>query len=258
MKVERILAPNPSVMTGSGTNTWMVSSAGEAIVIDPGPVLPDHLEAIHRALVGFEPSAVLVTHAHPDHAPMADRLAAELGVPSIGAAPGPDFSPTRIVADGDVVAFGTLHVVAVATPGHTPDSTCFRIGTSLFTGDHIMGGSTVIVEDMAAYLNSLHTLRDTGLTILYPGHGEVIEEPDAVISDYIAHRLEREAQILAAVRAGAATVGQVVERVYADVHPALHPAAALSVASHLRKLAADGEVRFSASAAGWSTKVVVA
>ena len=121
-----------------------------------------------------------------------------------------------------------------------------------------MGGSTVIVEDMAAYLNSLHALRDTGLTILYPGHGEVIEEPDAIISDYIAHRLEREAQILAAVRAGAGTVGQVVESVYADVHPALHPAAALSVASHLRKLAADGEVRFAIPDAGWSAEVGVA
>jgi hydroxyacylglutathione hydrolase len=114
----------------------------------------------------------------------------------------------------------------------------------LFTGDHIMGGSTVIVEDMSAYLNSLDVLRATGLTVIYPGHGEVIDEPDAVISDYIAHRLEREAQILAAVRAGAGTVGQVVERVYTDVHPALHPA--------------DGEVRFSAAGDGWSSKVGVA
>lgn len=258
MKVDRILAPNPSVMTGPGTNTWVVSADGGALVIDPGPVVEGHLEAIKRALVGLEPTAVLVTHAHPDHAPAANRLADELGVPSIGSAPGPDFRPTRIVADGDTVSFGALRAVTVATPGHTSDSICFRVGTSLFTGDHIMGGSTVIVEDMAAYLDSLQLLRGTGLTVLYPGHGEVIEEPDAVISDYIAHRLEREAQILTAVRAGADTVGQVVERLYSDVHPALHPAAALSVAAHLRKLEADGEVLFSASGDGWSSKVTVA
>jgi glyoxylase-like metal-dependent hydrolase (beta-lactamase superfamily II) len=258
MKVERILAPNPSVMTGPGTNTWVASSAGEAIVVDPGPIIPGHLKAIHRSLAGLEPRAVLVTHSHPDHAPAANGLADELGVPAIGSAAGPDFSPDRLVADGDAVEFGTLKVVTVATPGHTSDSTCYRVGDALFTGDHIMGGSTVIVEDMSDYLSSLRILGGTGLAVIYPGHGPVIAEPDAVISDYVTHRLEREAQVLASVRAGARTVGQVVESVYAEVHPSLHPAAALSVAAHLRKLDSDGEVRFSASDDTWSATVEVA
>lgn len=255
MRVDRVLAPNPSLMTGPGTNTWVVSSEGEAIVIDPGPEIPQHARAIRAALSDLEPQAVLVTHTHPDHAPLANPLADDLGVPAIGFAPGPDFSPSRVIADGEDVAFGALRAVAVATPGHTPDSTCYRVGDALFTGDHIMGGSTVIVEDMADYLNSLRILHGTGLAVLYPGHGPVMDEPDPVIAEYLAHRLERETQILGAVRSGARTVGEVVELVYADIGPAIHPAAAISVHAHLRKLDADGEVRFAPNDGGWTAAV---
>lgn len=258
MRVERILAPNPSLMTGPGTNTWVVvSSDGQSIVIDPGPEIAEHVDAIRDTVAGSEPRAVLVTHTHPDHAPAANGLADGLGVPAIGSARGPGFSPNRLVAHGDSVAFGSLQAVVVATPGHTPDSTCFRVGDALFTGDHIMGGSTVIVEDMADYLSSLRVLRDTGLAVLYPGHGPVVEEPDALIDEYIAHRLQRESQILAAVRAGARSVGEVVESVYSEVDPALHPPAALSVSAHLRKLDSDGEVRFPLSGEGWRAIVEV-
>lgn len=255
MKVEQVLAPNPSLMTGPGTNTWVVSSEGEAIVIDPGPEIAGHLDAILEALQGLSPRAVLVTHSHPDHAPAANGLASSLGVPAMGPAPGPGFRPDRLVADGDMVEFGGSAVMAMATPGHTPDSTSYRVGDALFTGDHIMGGSTVIVEDMAEYMASLRALQGIGVTRIYPGHGPVIEDPEALIAEYISHREERERQIRAAVENGAATVGEVVAAVYRDVDPGLHPAAALSVAAHLRKLAGEGSVSFPSPDLGWDAPV---
>lgn len=248
-----VRAPNPGLFTGPGTNTWIVASAGSAVVIDPGPEIESHREATLAALVSFEPVAVLVTHHHPDHAPAANSLAAALEVPAIGPAPGPGFSPDRLVSDGDVVACGDLEVVAVATPGHTPDSTCYRVGEALFTGDHIMGGSTVIVEDMAEYLNSLRRLQGTAIRILYPGHGDPMPDAQGVIAGYLAHRLERERMILEAVRAGAGTLGTVVETVYRDVDPVLHSAAALSAGAHLRKLAAEGAVVIAGT--GWDAQV---
>jgi glyoxylase-like metal-dependent hydrolase (beta-lactamase superfamily II) len=242
MRVDVVLAPNPSLMTGPGTNTWVVASGGEAVVVDPGPVIASHLDAIAAALGDDAAVAVVVTHRHSDHAPAANPLAATLGVPAIGPGEAPRFSPDRIIADGEVVGFGGLEMVAVATPGHTADSTCYRIGDVVFTGDHIMGGSTVIVEDMAAYIASLRRLHRTGITRIHPGHGPVLDDPDGVIGYYIEHRLEREAQILGAVRAGASSVGEVVRTVYTDVDAALHPAAAISVEAHLRKLADEGSV----------------
>lgn len=254
MKVELVLAPNPSLMTGPGTNTWIVSSNGEAVVVDPGPIVDTHLDAITEVLGAFKVIAVVVTHTHPDHAPAANPLAERLGVPVIGPTRGPDFRPDRQIADGEHVEFGGMLLVAVATPGHTADSTSYRIGDALFTGDHIMGGSTVMVEDMKDYLESLQAVHGTGLRVIYPGHGPIIDDPDRVIGEYIAHRLEREAQILTAVRSGAGTVGEVVERVYAAVDPALHVPASVSVDAHLRKLAAEGVVAYGGG--GWSGRVV--
>ncbi len=248
-----VRAPNPGLFTGPGTNTWIVSSGGAAVVIDPGPEIASHRAATLAALAPFEPVAVLVTHTHPDHAPAANGLAAELEVPAVGPAPGLDFSPDRLVSDGDVVACGDLEIVAVATPGHTPDSTCYRVEEALFTGDHIMGGSTVIVEDMADYLSSLRRLQGSGIRILYPGHGEPMPDAEGVIAGYVEHRLDRERMILDAVRSGARTLGGVVETVYRDVDPMLHPAAAMSVAAHLRKLADEGVVAFGGT--GWDAVV---
>ncbi|MBI5156884.1 MAG: MBL fold metallo-hydrolase [Acidimicrobiia bacterium] len=249
MNVALVLAPNPGLMTGPGTNTWILSSDDEAIVVDPGPEIPEHLAAIESALGGLGVVAVVVTHSHPDHAPLASPLARRLGVPAVGPAPGPGFRPDRLIADGESVGFGGSRLVALATPGHTPDSTCYRVDDALFTGDHIMGGSTVMVEDMGDYVRSLRAVQGIGLRVIYPGHGPIITEPDRVVGDYLSHRLERERQILAAVRSGAATVGAVVQQVYADVDPALHLPAAVSVDAHLRKLADDGLVRYRGG--GW-------
>lgn len=253
MNVSLVLAPNPGLMTGPGTNTWIVSSDGKAIVVDPGPQIAEHLAAIESALHSLDVVAVVVTHTHSDHAPLANQLAERLGVTAAGPAASSDFRPDRLIADGDRVGFGGDWLVALATPGHTPDSTCYRVDDALFTGDHIMGGSTVMVEDMNDYLRSLRVVQEIGPRVIYPGHGPIITEPGRVVGDYLSHRLDREAQILAAVRSGAATVGAVVQRVYADVDVALHLPAAVSVDAHLRKLAAEGLVEYRGG--GWSGSV---
>jgi len=242
VKVDLVLAPNPGLFTGAGTNSWVVASQGETVVIDPGPVIESHLDAIKATLAGTAVRAVLVTHSHPDHAPAANGLAADLGVPAIGFAPGPEFSPDRLIADGETVSFGEVEAICVATPGHTPDSVCYRIRDALFTGDHIMGGSTVVVEEMSDYLESLQKLHRTDLEVLYPGHGPVIDAPDATIAEYLSHRIERERQIINVLKRGASSLGAIVTEVYRDVDPALHPVAAMSVAAHLEKLNIEGRV----------------
>ena len=255
MNVAVVLAPNPGLMTGPGTNTWVVSQSGDAVVVDPGPMIPEHLDAIAAAVADLTVVALVVTHTHPDHAPAANPLGDRLAVPVIGRAAGDDFRPDRVVADGDEVGFGGLRMVALATPGHTADSTCYRVDDALFSGGHIMGGSTVMVEDMTDYLRSLRAVHGIGLRTIYPGHGPIVADPDRVVGEYLNHRLEREAQILAAVRSGAATVGAVVERVYADIDPRLHIPAAVSVDAHLRKLATDGLVSYAGG--GWRGAVGV-
>jgi glyoxylase-like metal-dependent hydrolase (beta-lactamase superfamily II) len=245
VKVKRILAPNPGPFTGPGTNTYLLTSAGEALLIDPGPLDRSHEEAILAALTDLQLKAILVTHTHEDHAPLANPLAAQLGVPAYGHAPGPDFKPDLLLVDDDRVGFGNNEVQAVHTPGHSPDHLCFMVGDNLFTGDHIMGGSSVVVEDMTAYLASLHRLQQLHLTRLYPGHGLAMHEPAGIVAGYIEHRLERERQVLSAVKTGANTVMEIVQAVYRDVDPALHPLAAMSVRAHVVKLAADGAVQLS-------------
>ena len=243
MRVERILAPNPGPYTGPGTNTYVLLSRAEALVIDPGPLDRDHEAAIRAALSGFRTRGILVTHTHEDHAPLANPLATGLGVPAYGFAPGPAFKPDLVLADGDRVSFGSQTLQAVHTPGHSDDHLCFLVGDTLFTGDHIMGGSSVVVEDMNAYLASLRRLQQMQLALLYPGHGLVMGDPAGIVASYIEHRLERERQVLSAVQTGASTVMEIVQTVYTEVDPALHPLAALSVRAHLLKLEDDGAVR---------------
>ena len=242
MKVERILAPNPGPFTGPGTNTYLLISGDEALLIDPGPLDRTHEAAILAALAKVGPRGILVTHTHEDHAPLANPLAADLGIPAYGYAPGPDFQPDLLLADGDRVGFGNDEVQTVHTPGHSRDHLCFLVGRSLFTGDHIMGGSSVVVEDMSDYLASLRKLQKLQLTRLYPGHGLVMDDPAGIVKGYIEHRLEREQEVFSAVKSGASTIMEIVQAVYQDVDPALHPLAALSVRAHLAKLTTDGAV----------------
>jgi glyoxylase-like metal-dependent hydrolase (beta-lactamase superfamily II) len=243
--IQRLLAPNPGLFTGPGTNTYVLRSGRAVLVVDPGPAgHPSHHTSILETVEGSDAQGILVTHSHPDHAPLANPLGDELGVPVYGYEPGPQFDPDVLVDDGHRIPVGRHELRVLYTPGHSSDHICFLADDVLFTGDHIMGGSTVVVEDMVAYLASLRRLEGITLRRLYPGHGPVMDDPGVVIDEYISHRLEREEQIVAALEDGAGTVGAVVQEVYSDVDPALHPLAAHSVAAHLNKLVADGRVSF--------------
>ena len=246
-----VLAPNPSPMTLDGTNTYLVGApgAGEVVVVDPGPDLPQHRSAVEAAAAALDARirAVFFTHHHLDHA-QAAGWAARWGAPAYA------FSPHLIPAE--VEAWddgGTLHVAGVSvegvfTPGHASDHLCLRVQQTgaVLTGDHVLGRGTTVVAwpdgDMGAYMDSLRRLDSLHATVLYPGHGPALDRPAEVISYYIAHREERERQVLAALAAGDTTAAAVVARVYADVDVALHPAAERSVRAHLDKLVAEGKV----------------
>ncbi len=244
MKIERVLAPNPGPYTGPGTNTYVVDFEGVSVVLDPGPIIDTHLAAIEHAIGNSSAVAVLVTHTHPDHAPAANPLARRLSVPALGFAPGPHFDPTELLIDGQEVPVGTGRLRVVHTPGHTPDHICFLAQGVLFTGDHIMGGSTVIIEDATDYMASLHKVRSLRPAHLCPGHGPEIPEAVAMVEAYIAHREERERQVLQAVIDGADTVGAIVEVVYPGLDGSLVPAAVMQVETQLQKLDRDGRVEF--------------
>jgi glyoxylase-like metal-dependent hydrolase (beta-lactamase superfamily II) len=253
--VERVLAPNPSIYTGPGTNTYLVADGGDVAVIDPGPVIDTHLLAIVDAVGDRTVAAVIATHTHPDHAPLCNPLAARLGVPVLGYGPGPEFDPDVRIGDGDEIRVGNSHLQAIHTPGHAADHLCFRLSDRLFTGDHIMGGSTVVMDDASAYLQSLYRVQDLGVTRIEPGHGDSMDDAGGVIAGYIEHRLAREQELLEAVRAGACTVEGIVDAVYSFVPADLRAAATQQVIVQLNKLLVDERVRFSAGAAGPSTMV---
>ncbi len=245
MDVTRVLAPNPSFFTGPGTNTYVIGSAAEVAVLDPGPIIEEHRQAILRAIGGRRVVAVAVTHSHPDHAPLANPLAAQCDAPAVGHSPGPDFSPDVRLADLGTLQVGELEMIAIHTPGHTSDHLCYVVDDVLFSGDHIMGGSTVVIEDAAAYLASLERLAGMDLRFCHPGHGPDLPDAAQTIEEYIAHRRMREGQILDAIRGGAHTVEDIVDSVYAEVPAQWRSAAAMQVRTQLTKLIDEGRVRWS-------------
>jgi glyoxylase-like metal-dependent hydrolase (beta-lactamase superfamily II) len=239
LPIKRVLAPNPSVYTLEGTNTWIVGSE-PTFVIDPGPDLPQHLADVAREAGSV--GAVLVTHDHPDHAPGAIAFARLVDAPVYafrlaGAA--------RLTA-GQRVRAGDLDLTTVHTPGHTSDHVAFFEPGSgaLFTGDTVLGRGTSFIDppdgDLVQYLRSLRRLLDLGPRSIYPGHGPVLLRARETLQEYLAHREEREAQVVSALADGPRTIAEMVEVIYAD-HPAeTHPLAARSVLAHLRKLADEG------------------
>ena len=236
-RVTRVLAPNPSPLTLEGTNTYVVAEpdAGSAVVIDPGPADDGHALAVVSACAGRDVELVLLTHTHVDHAEGA--LAPGWATPDA-----PD------LATGDPMAAAGLQLRPLPTPGHAADHCCFQLAVerAVFTGDHVLGRGTTVVEwpggDMAAYLASLELVRDLRPERLYPGHGPLVADAVDRVEGYLAHRRDRETQVLAALAAGDRTPAEVVARVYAQVDPTLHPAAELSVRAHLAKLAREGRV----------------
>jgi glyoxylase-like metal-dependent hydrolase (beta-lactamase superfamily II) len=251
--VRRLVANNPGFMTGPGTNTYIVGRERH-VVIDPGPADPVHVERILVETRGAIDN-VLVTHTHADHSPGAKQLAAVTGAILLGR-PAPtdgrqdlSFTPQQVLEDGDAVAVGELTLRALHTPGHASNHVCYLLeGTGLlFTGDHLMQGSTVVIAppdgNMSDYLKSLARLQRETVTRLAPGHGLTIEDAQAEIKRIIAHRLQREAKVLDRLQqAGSATIDALVARVYDDVDPRLHPLAKSSLLAHLQKLEADGRV----------------
>jgi glyoxylase-like metal-dependent hydrolase (beta-lactamase superfamily II) len=238
--VSRVVAPNPGPYTGPGTNTWILDAGPVAVVIDPGPDDDSHLAALERRLAGKTVGVVLVTHSHPDHLPLAERFA-QPHKASVRRYPELD--------DGDVVRAGTLGITALYTPGHSADHLCFMLADdrAIFTGDLILGqGSSMVTYpegDVAAYLRSLDRLASLGPRTLFPGHWDPVPDAMGKIAEYKRHRLEREAQILAEVRRGEGSAGDLTRRVYGDLEEKLMLAAEMTLRAHLKKLVDDGLVR---------------
>ena len=244
--VRRVLAPNPGVMTGPGTNTYLVG-IDEVVVIDPGIDDESHLDAV-IGCGGDRIRWIVCTHTHPDHAPGAAALKARTGAEVLGFESRDSLDVDTTMADGDRIEATEFRLRAVHTPGHASNHLCFLLEGErlLFSGDHIMQGSTVVIAppdgDMAAYFASLERLRTMRLRSIAPGHGHLIEQPLSVIDGYLAHRREREQQVLAALAAGDTTAAAIVDRLYAGLIDELVPRARQSVHAHLRKLVADGLV----------------
>jgi glyoxylase-like metal-dependent hydrolase (beta-lactamase superfamily II) len=238
--LQTITAPNPGPFTGPGTNTYVAVSASEAVIIDPGPDIASHADRIRKSVAGCNLVGIVATHHHLDHTEVVGRLAGELNVPTFGHGGG-SFEPTIRLREGDSIPFGDHELVVVHTPGHTSDSICLRLGRELFAGDTVKGGSTVVVEDMAAYMATLERLLELEIDEIHPGHGPGALSPE-VLDEYLSHRRLREQQVGSAVRHGNSTIGDLIRAVYGDIDPALQPLAARSLQAHLDKLIAEGKV----------------
>ena len=257
--VARLLAPNPSPFTHTGTQVHLVGTRDLA-VIDPGPHDAGHIDAIVRAIAGRPVTAILVTHTHRDHSPGSRPLAAATGAPIVGCAPlaldsdgirsdasfDHDYRADRVLAEGEGVSGEGWTLTALATPGHTSNHLAFALPQTkaLFTGDHVMGWSTSIVSppdgDMAAYMASLDKLLHRDDRMYYPAHGDPVDNPQRLVRGMLGHRRQREGQILRLLRVAPASIPDMVARMYVGIDPQLFPAAERSVLAHLIDLRARG------------------
>lgn len=246
-RVRRIVAPNAGVMTGPGTNTYLLGDE-EVAVLDPGPAIPAHIDAILET-AGDRIRWIVCTHTHPDHSPAWQAVAEATGAQVIGASPADDmfqdntFKPANELQHDEVLSTGEFTLRAVHTPGHVSNHFCFFLEEEqmLFAGDHIMNGSTVVIippsGDMKAYIESLQLLLRYPLKLIAPGHGEVMEDSRAVVQWLVNHRLKRESKVIASLqRLGRSSLDDLVKEVYDDVATSLHKMAKLSLSAHLIKL----------------------
>jgi glyoxylase-like metal-dependent hydrolase (beta-lactamase superfamily II) len=258
--IGRLLAHNPSAFTYFGTQTYLVGER-ELAIIDPGPDLPEHIEAIERAIDGRPVAAIICTHTHRDHSPAATPLAEKIGAPIIGCAPlvletaGPradaafdgDYRPDRVLDDGEAIVIDGRDLAAIATPGHTSNHLCFAYQGALLTGDHVMGWSTTVVfppdGDMAAYMASLDKLRQRDDRIYYPAHGTAVTKPQQYVRGLMGHRMQRERQILKLVGERPLAISEIVASAYPGLDPRLVTAAGGSVFAHLLDLERRGLVQ---------------
>jgi glyoxylase-like metal-dependent hydrolase (beta-lactamase superfamily II) len=233
-----------------------VGAGPDVVIIDPGPAIAEHLDAVAAAAAG-RTRVILTTHTHPDHAPGAPGLRDRTGAPVVGFEARDDFQPDATLADGERVEGVGFGIVAVHTPGHAGNHLCYLLESErlLFSGDHVMSGSTVVISppdgDMAAYLASLERCLALGLRAIAPGHGRLIDDPGAALRDYLDHRHEREAQVLDAVTPGPTTIDEIVARLYPALIEELVPRAGQSVWAHLIKLAAEGQVSGTSRDGAW-------
>jgi glyoxylase-like metal-dependent hydrolase (beta-lactamase superfamily II) len=260
--VWRIVAPNPSPLTGPGTNTYVVGR-GRRIVIDPGPADPLHVDRILE-VTGGAVEQIVCTHSHPDHSPGAVSLRATTGAIVCGMPPPDDgyqddtYVPDRILADGDVITHGDARLRVVHTPGHASNHVCLLLDPSglLFTGDHLMSGSTVVIlppdGSMRLYLQSLERLREMPITDLAPGHGSLMPNAMDEIDRVRAHRLLRESKVVAALReSGSGTLDEILPVVYGDVPRFMHPIAKYSLLAHVLKLEEEGRAARNGETWSW-------
>jgi glyoxylase-like metal-dependent hydrolase (beta-lactamase superfamily II) len=260
--VRRVLAANPSHFTFTGTQSYVVGNAADVAVIDPGPLDDGHLAALLAVIGDARVSAIVCTHTHRDHSPLAAALAARTGAPVIGCAAlnlvddgpradasfDPSYAPDRVLADGESLRGEGWTLTAVATPGHTSNHLCFALAESgaLFTGDHVMGWSTSVVSppdgDMTDYMASLQKLHDREDRVYYPAHGPEITNPRQLVRGMMGHRRQRETQILRQIEAGRTRIADMVPQMYKGVDERLWPAAGRSVHAHLIDLERRGKV----------------
>ena len=257
--IARVLAHNPSAFTYFGTQTYLVGTH-ELAIVDPGPDLPEHVDALVEAIGRRPVVAIMCTHTHRDHSPAARPLAERIGAPIIGCAPlaletvGPradaafdgDYAADRELRDGDEVVVNGKRIVAVATPGHTSNHLCFAYEGSLLTGDHVMGWSTTVVfppdGDMGAYMASLDKLRQRDDRAYYPAHGPPVLKPQQYVRGLMGHRMQRETQILRLVGEHARDIPDIVANAYPGLDQRLITAAGGSVFAHLLDLERRGLV----------------
>ncbi|MCG8392726.1 MAG: MBL fold metallo-hydrolase [Pseudomonadales bacterium] len=261
----RVLARNPGMMTGPGTNSYLFGK-DSLTVIDPGPADQEHLQALMHAAesLGKPIDQVIVTHTHRDHSPGALALVASTGARCLGPWVPDDglqdesWQADRELREGDSVDCGGVALEVIETPGHVGNHLCYLSETGLlFTGDHLIQGSTVVIAppsgSMQAYFASLRKLQGRGIQLMAPGHGDVIQDPEATLSHTLAHRQKREDKVLGCLCAAAQPLSELVKAVYDDVPAFLHGVAQLSLQAHLIKLAEDGKAKESAE--GWAKLV---